>query len=56
MKIEVALEEIEDIVRQLDPVQLYQPYLGRELQNIVRKVRKDLKEDDVRKALGTSTF
>ena len=56
MKVEEALEEIEDIIRQIDPVQLYQSSLGHQLQNIVRKVRNDLREDDVRKAVGTNTF
>ncbi|MHA2403862.1 MAG: hypothetical protein ACXADH_12780 [Candidatus Kariarchaeaceae archaeon] len=54
MKIEEALLEIEDIIKQIDPVQLYQASLGHELQNIVRKVRNELREEDVR--IGTKTF
>jgi hypothetical protein len=56
MKIEDALEEIENIVRQIDPIQLYSSQLGHQLQSIVRRVRRDLREEDVRKAVGTNTF
>ena len=56
MKVEEALEEIEKIVKQIDPVQLYQSPLGHEMQNIVRKVRREMREEDVREAIGTRTF
>jgi hypothetical protein len=56
MKVEKALEEIEQIVRKIDPIQLYQSSLSHQLQNIVRKVRRDLKDEDVRKSIGSRTF
>ena len=56
MKVEEALEEIEKIVKQIDPVQLYSASLGHHMQNIVRKVRHERKEEDVSKTLGTRTF
>ncbi len=37
--LEEALAEIEYIVRQIDPLLLYQSHLVKELQNIVRRVR-----------------
>ena len=56
MKVDEALEEIENIVRQIDPLQLYQSSLGHQLQNIIRKVRNDMKEEDIVKRVGTRTF
>jgi len=56
MKVEEALEEIENIIRQIDPVSLYHTSLSVQLQSIVRKVRNDLREEDVRQAVGTNTF
>ena len=55
-KVEEALEEIEAIVRQIEPTQLFQTSLGHQLQNIVRKVRNEMSEEDVRKAIGARTF
>lgn len=54
MKVEKALEEIENIVRQIDPIHLYQSSLGYQLQDIVRKVRNETRNEDV--PIGTRTF
>lgn len=36
-----ALSEIEHIIRQIDPMLLYQSHLVKELHNIVRRVRAE---------------
>ena len=56
MKVEDALTEIEQIIRQIEPIQLYQSSLTIQLQNIVRKVRRDLREEDVNQTVGSNTF
>ena len=41
MEIEEALAEIEDTLRKIDPILLYRSHIGKELQNILRKLRDE---------------
>ena len=41
MEIHKALKEIEKILGQVDPIILYQPWVGRELQNVMRRIRRE---------------
>ena len=41
-----ALKQIEDTLRHVDdPIVLYQPHVGRELHDILRRIRKEKREE-----------
>ena len=44
MKINQALTEIEEILRQLDPLTLFESSLGKQLNDILRKLRDENRE------------
>ncbi|KKK95795.1 hypothetical protein LCGC14_2669220 [marine sediment metagenome] len=45
MKIDEALIKIEEILRQLDPLILFESSLGKQLNDILRKLRDEKRED-----------
>jgi len=48
MKIEQALNEIENILKEVDPVVLYEANLAHTIHNIIRKLRKESQEETIR--------
>ncbi len=48
MKIEQALNEIENILREVDPIVLYESNLAHHIRNIIRKLRKETRRKTVR--------
>lgn len=47
MKIDEAFVEIEETLRKVDARTLYEPLIGRELQNILRRIRNEKKEEAI---------
>ena len=45
MKIEQALGEIENILRKVDPVVLYEARLAHQIHNIIRKLRTETQQE-----------
>ncbi len=41
MEVEEALSEIENTLRKIDPILLYRSNIGKELQNILRRLRDE---------------
>lgn len=47
MKIDQALNEIENILRDVDPVVLYEARLAHQIHNIIRKLRIETQEETI---------
>jgi len=47
MKIDQALDEIENILRKVDPVVLYEARLAHNIHNIIRKLRTETQEETI---------
>ncbi len=47
MKIDQALIEIETILREVDPIVLYESNLARHIHNIIRKLRKETHQETI---------
>ena len=45
LQIEEAYTEIEETLRQIDPIILYHSSVGRELQNILRRIRNEKRSE-----------
>lgn len=48
MKIEQALNDIENILREVDPVVLYEARLAHQIHNIIRKLRTETQEETMK--------
>ena len=47
MKIDQALTQIENILREVDPIILYESSLTHHIHNIIRKLRKETRQETI---------